>query len=242
MHNDRKNQILSILRAQQYASVNDLCSQLFVSSATIRRELKELDESHQIQRIRGGAYLLEGSAREDPYAVRERQNVLEKQIIAGLALKHLRDGMTVFLDSSSTVYIMSQMIEGYNNLTIVTNSLKTTLCLAARRGITIMCAGGRPRTGTVSLVGQSTVDYIRSFNADIAFVSACGFDEEAGTSEASEEESFIKRAYIENTQKCLLLCDTSKLGKRFLCRTASLDRFDKIITEDQAVNHRFSRK
>ena len=108
MDYDRKNQILQILRAQHFVSVNDLCSQLFVSSATVRRELKNLEESHQIQRTRGGAYWIEGTAKEDPYAVRERQNVMEKQIIAGQAIQYIRDGMTVFLDSSSTVYIMAQ--------------------------------------------------------------------------------------------------------------------------------------
>lgn len=242
MDYDRKNQILYILRTQHYASVNDLCNQLFVSSATVRRELKELEDSHQIKRTRGGAYLIEGITTEDPYAVRERQNVLEKQIIAGQALQHIRDGMTIFLDSSSTVYIMAQMIEGFNNLCVITNSMKTALCLASRKGISIMCAGGKPRTGTVSLVGQSAVDYIRGLNADAAFVSACGFDMEKGTSEANEEESFVKRAYIENAKEKYLLCDTSKLGKNFLCRTASIRDFTKVITEDQEVNRQFSQE
>ena len=237
---DRKNQILQILRAQHFVSVNDLCSQLFVSSATVRRELKNLEESHQIQRTRGGAYWIEGTAKEDPYAVRERQNVMEKQIIAGQAIQYIQDGMTVFLDSSSTVYIMAQMIEGFTNLCIITNSLKTALCLASRRGMTIMCAGGTPRTGTVSLVGQSAVEYIRRFNADVAFVSACGFDMARGASEASEEEAFVKRAYIENAKERYLLCDTSKMGKSFLCRTASLHEFTKVITESQTVNRQFS--
>lgn len=239
MDYDRKNQILQILRSQHYASVNDLCSRLFVSSATVRRELKELEDGHQIQRTRGGAYLIEGNAIEDPYAVRERQNVLEKQIIAGQAIQYIQDGMTIFLDSSSTVYIMAQMIEGFSNLCIITNSLKTALCLSSKRGITIMCAGGKPRAGTVSLVGQSAVDYIRKFNADAAFVSACGFDFEKGTSEASEEEAFVKRAYIENARVRYLLCDTTKMGKSFLCRTASIHEFEKVITESQPVNRQF---
>ena len=236
MENDRKNKILHILRSRHYASVDELCSQLFVSSATVRRDLKELEESRQIERTRGGAYILDGNAKEDPYAVRARQNVMQKQIIAGQAVRLLRDGMTVFLDSSSTVYVMAQMIEGFHNLCVITNSLKTALCLSAKSGITVLCASGRPRVGTVSLVGQSTVDYLRSFNADAAFVSACGFDSENGSTEASEEESFVKRTYIENSRKTYLLCDTSKMGKVFLKKTADLSEFTQIITEDRKIN------
>ncbi len=240
MDHERKNQILQILRSQHHVSVNDLCNRLFVSSATVRRELKELEESHQIQRVRGGAYLIEGNAVEDPYAVREKQNILQKQIIAGQAIGYIRDGMTIFLDSSSTVYILAQMIEGFSNLYVITNSLKTALCLASRRGITVMCAGGKPRAGTVSLVGQTAVQTIRTYNADLAFVSACGFDPERGASEASEEEAFIKRAYIENAKAALLLCDSSKMGKSFLSRTADLREFKAIITESQTINKQFS--
>lgn len=239
---ERKNQILQILRSQHHVSVNDLCNRLFVSSATVRRELKELEESHQIRRVRGGAYLIEGNAIEDPYAVREKQNILQKQIIAGQALGYIRDGMTIFLDSSSTVYIMAQMIEGFSNLYIITNSLKTALCLASRRGITVMCVGGKPRVGTVSLVGQTAVETIRKFNADLAFVSACGFDAERGASEASEEEAYIKRAYIENAREALLLCDSTKMGKSFLRRTADLREFKRIITESQIINKQFSQQ
>ena len=238
MDYNRKNQILRILRTQRYASVDELCGQLFVSSATMRRELKALEESQQIQRTRGGAYLLEGVTTEDPYAIRERQNVTEKQMIARQALQYLQDGMTVFLDSSSTVYIMAQMIDHFHTLRIITNSLKTALCLASRHGIHVICAGGKPRPATVSLVGQETVAFLQKYNADAAFLSACGFDLETGTSEASEEESFVKRTYIEHAQKRFLLLDTSKLGKRFLCRTAKIQAFTRIITEDRAVNAR----
>ena len=240
MDYDRKMQILHILRSRHYVSVNDLCAQLFVSSSTVRRELKELEDSRQIQRSRGGAYLIEGNMTEDVYSIRERQHVFEKQNIAGQALQLIHDGMTIFLDSSSTVYILAQMIDGRNNLCVITNSLKVVLCLAARKGLTVLCASGRPRPGTVSLVGQSSVDYLRGFNADAAFISACGFDVEKGTSEASEEEARIKRTYIDNAERSYLLCDTSKMGKRFLCRTASLNEFSKIVTEDQNVNRQLA--
>jgi DeoR/GlpR family transcriptional regulator of sugar metabolism len=242
MDDDRKKQILKILRAQYYVTVDDLCSQLFVSSATVRRDLKVLADNNQIIRVHGGAYILDGSTIEEPYSIREKKYIKEKQIIASQAIKHIRDGMVVFLDSSSTVFHLASIIEGFNNLCIITNSLKTAYFLANRKGIYVRCTSGMPRVGTLSLVGQTTVDYIRRYNANVAFVSACGFDTEYGTSEASDEESSVKRAYIENAREKYLLCTKSKMYKRFLCKTATLDEFTKIITENETLNSRLNRK
>lgn len=237
MDYERKEQIMNILRAKQYASVNEICERLFVSGSTVRRDMKELEDRRQICRTRGGAYLLESISTEDPYAIRERQHVMEKQIIAAQAMKYIRDGMTIFMDSSSTVYILVQNMPAYNNLRVITSSLKTALSLGTKKGITVMCACGSPRPGTTSLIGQSTVEYIGRFNADAAFVSACGFDMKKGTSEASEEEAFVKRTMLSRALDKYLLCDTSKMGKFFLSKVADLPEYSKIITERPNVNN-----
>lgn len=240
MNYDRKKQILNCLQSKHYITVDELCEQLYVSGATVRRELKELEESRQIRRTRGGAYLVEGIANDDPHVLREKKNEMQKQIIASQALKYIRDGMTLFLDSSTTIYILARNLDAFSNLCIITNSLKTALYLSSQKGITVMCTGGEPRPGSVSLVGQGTTDYIRRHNADAAFMSARGFSLSGGASESSEEEYFIKRAFLDNSREKYLLCDTSKMGKDYLCRTASLSDFSKVITESQEINKQYA--
>ena len=108
---ERKKQILDFLRQQgRFVTVEELCENLYASGATIRRDLKELEESRLIRRARGGAILLESSTSEDPLAFRETQNAMKKQIIAESACKYIRDGMTLFLDSSSTVFLLARIL------------------------------------------------------------------------------------------------------------------------------------
>lgn len=239
MDYERKEQILNILRAKHYATVNEICGKLFVSGSTVRRDMKELEETRQIFRTRGGAYLVESISNEDPIAVREQQHVTEKQTITALALQYIHDGMTIFMDSSSTVHILAQNLKGYNNLRIITNSLKTALFLTPNSGMEVLCICGRSRSASLSVVGQDAVDYISKYNADAVFLSACGFDINRGTSEPSEEEAQIKRTMIENAREKYLLCDTSKMGKVFLCKTGDTSEFTKIITEEMRINSQF---
>ncbi|MDR2750672.1 MAG: DeoR/GlpR family DNA-binding transcription regulator [Clostridiales bacterium] len=238
---NRKELILNLMRGKNFVTVDELSASLYVSGATIRRDLKELEESKQIRRTRGGALLVEGIANEDPLAIRENRNEHQKQIIAAQAVKKIKDGMTLFLDSSSTVYILARNLEGIANLRVITNGLKTCLHLSDRNDMAVMCTGGTLRAGSKSLVGQTAVDFVRRLNADAVFMSSRGFSLESGSTEASEDESFIKREFIKNSKERYLLCDSSKMGNDFLCRTAPITAFNEVFTESREVNARIAK-
>lgn len=234
---ERKKQILELMRQNnRVVTVDQLCAGLFASGATIRRDLKELEESKLIHRTHGGAVLVEGSTSEDPLAFRESQNSIKKQVIADIALRHIRDGMTIFLDSSSTVNTLAKRLDKFNNVKVITNGLKTAMLLSDFKNITVMCTGGALRENSKSLVGLSAKEFISRYNADLAFLSCRGFSVENGASEASEDEYYVKSQYLANSKRAVLMCDTSKMGHDFLCKLAPLSEFYEVITEKKEVN------
>jgi len=240
MHN-RKDLILEILRNHsRFVTVEQLSEKLFVSGATIRRDLSELERSKLIRRTRGGAILMESISNETPMVLREGRNEMEKQIIAAIARDYVKDGMTIFLDSSSTVFTFARNLGHLSNLTIITNNLKILWLLSEQKGVTLICAGGRLKERSMSFFGESTVQFISRLNADAAFVSTIGFTFENGSSEGSEDECFVKRAYIANSREKYLLADTTKLGKEFIYRTAPLSAYTRVITESREVNERLA--
>ncbi len=85
-------------------------------------------------------------------------------------------------------------------------------------------------------MGLSAKNFISHYNADIAFMSCRGFSIENGASEANEDEYYVKRQFIANSKKAVLLSDTSKMGSDFLCRLAPLSDFYEVITERKEVN------
>jgi len=239
---DRKDLILEILRNHsRFVTVEQLSEKLFVSGATIRRDLSVLEKSKLIQRTRGGAILLESISTEAPMVLRETRNEMQKQIIATIAREYVQDGMTVFMDSSSTVFTLARNLSNINNLTVITNNLKTLWLLSERKGFTLLCAGGWLKERSMSFFGPSTIQFINRLNADAAFISAMGFTIENGATDASEEDYYVKRAYLSNSKKKYLLVDTSKQGKEFMYRTSPLSSYTRVITESNEINERLIR-
>ena len=231
---ERKQQILALMRKNnRVATVDQLCAALFASGATIRRDLKDLEENKLVYRTHGGAVLVEGSSTEDPLAFRENQNSVRKQVIADLAIQYIRDGMTLFLDSSTTVSMLAKKLGKFNDLTIITNGLKTALLLSDLPDIRLMCTGGTMRGNSKSLVGLCAKDFASHYNADLAFMSCRGFSVGDG---ASEEEFYVKRQFIDNSKKAILMSDTSKFNLDFICKLAPLSDFYEVITEKKEIS------
>lgn len=237
MVNQRTELILEYLRKNnRFVTVEQLSEALFVSGATIRRDLSELEASRLIRRVRGGAILIEGRTSDDPLDFRENHNVMQKQIIAGLALAHIQDGMTLFIDSSSTTLSLARRLNGFSNLRVITNGVRNANILTDFKGVTVMCTGGTVRENSKSMVGASAIEYLSHYNADLAFMSARGFSLEDGVTEASEDEYHVKQIFLRNSRQSILLCDSSKKDKVFLCKIAPLARFARVITESQELN------
>ncbi len=99
---ERFEKIMEYLREKKTAPVNVLAKRLFVSEATMRRDLSELERKGLVKRLHGGAILLDGANQELPLYLRERQNTDAKRIISEKASHHIVEGQTIFLDASST--------------------------------------------------------------------------------------------------------------------------------------------
>ena len=58
---ERQNEILKRLKENKTAGVNELAEELYVSEATIRRDLNEMKNMGLIERSHGGAILPENA-------------------------------------------------------------------------------------------------------------------------------------------------------------------------------------
>jgi len=75
---ERQNEILRRLKENKTANVNELAKDLFVSEATIRRDLAEMKSMGLIERSHGGALLPE-NAEEISIFFRMEKNASEKE-------------------------------------------------------------------------------------------------------------------------------------------------------------------
>ena len=99
---ERQDAILETLNNKGYISVEELSKKLYVSLATIRRDLNELEKNGFLKRTHGGASFISQDHMITSIDYRTNWNSEEKIKIAKKAALLVDNGMNIFIDSSST--------------------------------------------------------------------------------------------------------------------------------------------
>ncbi len=229
---ERQLEILSILNKKKAVTVSQLCAALYVSAATIRRDLVQLERAGLLRRSHGGAILVEGGNRELSVLTRSREHVQAKNRIAQLAALYIKNGNTLFLDSSSSVACIIPYLAAFREISVITNGLHCALSLSETTNCHVYLPAGQVISRTNSLVGSETLESILHFNADVAVVSCSGISQIGGITEASVEQSRIKQAMLRQAKTKILLCDNSKFNQIYFSRTCGVEDFDYLICEE----------
>lgn len=224
---ERSGIILNYLKEKKSASVEELAKLLFVSEATIRRDLTEMQKLGQIERSHGGAILME-NAEEISIFIRLSKNAKEKEKTASIALKHIPDFKTVFIDNSSTCLALAERMN-LTHKTVVTNGLQIAAKLSQKDNVQILMPGGSVLYNTNSVMGSMAIEGIRNFRFDL-MLSSCAALDEAGSYENSVDTATLKRVAIAQSKKRILLIDSSKIGATATFCTCSLANYDSIVT------------
>lgn len=224
--NERLDQIISILKDEKYSSADRLAKQLFVSTVTIRRDLKKLEQDGFVNICYGGVSLVQDTNRDVPLEIRENFNNTIKSQLAKRAAALITNGSTVFLDASSTVSYILNFLKPEQNITIITNGIKA-ISLAASKHIKAYCTGGKLINNSMAFAGAIAVRNIENMHADNMFFSSQGLGIDGNITDYSEAETELRRAMMAHSDKKYFICDNSKIGKAFLfkvCHTSELDR------------------
>jgi DeoR/GlpR family transcriptional regulator of sugar metabolism len=230
---ERQNEIINILKEKKSVSVDELAKNLFIGQATIRRDLDTLQKQNLIKRTYGGAVLLEGLNIEIPLYVRENEHTVEKETIGQKAAELVHDNDILILDSSSTTYSMIQFLKAKENLTIITNGIKTTMALGETLHPKVYCTSGRLRENSLSLVGELAKKCISNFQVDTLFFSCRGIMKNIGTLDSSDDEAELRKEMIKISRTIVLLCDSTKFDKMAFYKVCDFNRINYIITDKQ---------
>ena len=228
---ERQEEILEILNKNKSATVEELASELFVSGATIRRDLRQMEEKGLLKRSHGGAIAFNSSTEESALAIREQENVSAKKSIASLAIKLIKSGNSIFMDSSSTTGYLIPLMNNLKFLSVTTIGINNALLLSQTNNIKIYIAGGQIQNHSNSIKGSDTIDFISRFHADVALVSCSGVDITAGFTDADIEQTKLKRQMRLNSKKLIMLCDSTKFDKTFMCSDFSFNEIDYLVTD-----------
>ena len=225
---ERQNEILRKLKEDKSAAVSVLAKDLYVSEATIRRDLAEMKSMGLIERSHGGALLPENSE-EISIFFRMEKNASEKERAATKALPHLPTFKSVFIDSSSTALALAERID-LSYKTVVTNNLQTAIQLSKKPNINLILLGGNVHFNTNSATGSWTARQLADFSLDL-MISSCAAIIGSEVFERSLEQKEIKRAAFKRCQKRILLIDHTKFSASGTYRLSALSEYDLVVTD-----------
>lgn len=223
--NLRHKEILQLLESQGAVSIKELTKTLYASEATIRRDLAELEKAGALKRTYGGARTILDTKDQVPLFIRESLDSKAKDELCRRAAELVHEGDTVFVDGSSTAQYLIKYIAHLKDVVLVTYSIKTAE-LSCAAHIKTYCAGGFLLENSLVCTGAKTLEFARNVNTDICFLSCKGMTAHGVFSDTSEEETAVRRAFMNNARTRVMLMTGNKLGNAYLhtlCRAEEID-------------------
>jgi len=209
----RRQSLLDLLRRQPGLRVPEIAQLLGISEGTVRNDLNALETDGRLERVHGGAILLEPkNIGNVSFTDRHHERVVEKQAIARFAANMVQDGDAILLDASSTAYYFALALTQNQRLRVVTSGLDVARLMAQNTTNTVILIGGILSPDGSSVTGLLSEQVIAELHIQKAFVSCSGFSIERGMTEVHLEEAQLKRKAIESAKQVFALVDSSKMG------------------------------
>lgn len=225
---DRIDEIRRRLEIAGSVSVADLAASLGVSRETVRRDLKQLAERGDLEIVHGGATRVRVA--EPALAARSAEHFEAKTRIAKRAAALVSPGSTVLVDSGSTTIALARELAKAPRLTVATNSLAVAT-LMSRGGHRVHMLGGEIDDNDESTMSHETIEALRRFRFDIAFVAAGGLSVDGGATDYTPTGAAFRAELVRAARRAILLADSSKFGLATPFPIDGLDQISALVTD-----------
>ncbi len=230
----RHQKILSALDLKNEVSTNELVEAFGVSRETIRRDLLLLESIGHINRVHGGAVLVEAPD-EVPFQKRKTTQIREKRAIAKAASALVRPGQSLFVDAGTTTSVVAVEIAKISDLLVITNSIEIAAAFhRAEINSTVLLLGGEMVSAVPATYGEMTLTQISRFSVDIAFLGPVAVSGKGGATYYELHEAEVARAMSMQSTRKVFLADHSKLGSVSRVQCCQCSEIDVLITGSTA--------
>ncbi|MGP9819617.1 DeoR/GlpR family DNA-binding transcription regulator [Salinarimonas sp. NSM] len=227
----RQREILALVEARGFVTIEDLARQFDVSAQTIRRDIIRLDERGVLQRFHGGAGLSE-ARRRPAYAEKQAIHVAAKERIGARAAAEVPRAAAVFIDVGTTAEAAARALATRADCRVFTSSLAVAAILGgARDGPDVRVLGGQLRGPDGSLVGAEALEALARLRLDVALVGCSGFDSDGAPLDFDPDKVALKRLAVERAREALVLADATKFAREALMRIAPAQAFLALVTD-----------
>ncbi len=226
----RQKEILELARTEGKVTVLGLAEHYDVTVQTIRRDLSELAESGQLERVHGGAVIPSGVV-NIVYNERQRLNESGKKSIAAACAEAIPDGASIFMNIGTSTEAVARALLDHENILVVTNNMNIANILAANKKCEIILTGGVLRRSDGGLVGGLTADMIKQFKFDVSILGCSAIDEDGDLLDFDGQETLVSRSAIERSRSVMIVADQHKFQRKAPLTICRLQDVDVLFTD-----------
>ena len=238
MKNERLTKILAKINEMQSVDIKTLMHLFYASEATIRRDLRTLEEEGLIIRSHGRALSVATQADATiSFANRKQTAKAQKTLIAQSAIRDcVKEGYVIMLDASSTTMETVTFLKNHKDVIVMTSGIETLLHLA-QTDLKYYSSGGQAFNKSYSFIGQTAIDTIKTMNADICFVSCHGLSENGYATDNSIFENDVRKAILTQSRRKVLLIDSTKINKNCYSNLCHISDVDDVYCDKELPEH-----
>lgn len=226
----RQREIVNLVNAQGYTSVDSLAVYFDVTPQTIRRDINKLCDINFLQRHHGGASRASSVENVD-YSTRKTILNDEKKRIAEMVADKIPDHASLFINLGTTTEEVALSLAGHENLRVITNNLNVAVNMSDNKNCQVIVAGGMVRKKDKGITGEATMEFVRQFKVDIGIIGVSGIDEDGSLYDYDYHEVQVTREIIRNSRKVFLVTDHTKFSRNAMVRIDDLVNIDAIFTD-----------
>lgn len=228
---ERQEKILEIVKNKGLVKIEEL-SEIFsdASQSTVRRDIKELEKTGNIESLYGGIVKYLSNTDELPISKKVMINKRAKEEVATVAAKQINVGDNVYIDSGSSAAVLFEKIVD-KQITIYTTNTSIFSKSIENLKAEIIILGGSYNPLTSSLSGSFTEESLKDIFFDKSFIGANGADVKNGVTTPNVAEAVKKRIVLEHSHQTYVLCDSSKFGLTSNVRAFNVE--DVILISDK---------
>ena len=228
--NSRQDEILILIRARGYVSLEMLAERFGVSQQTVRRDIILLSENQMVQRYHGGAGLpagVEGLA----YANRRTRKADEKAVIGRMIAEQIPSGSSVFIDIGTTMEAVAKELITKDNLRIITNHIGIVSLFCEATEFEIILTGGLVRNRDRAITGEETVEFLNRFRVGFGIFGAGSLTREGHLLDYHYRDAQASRAAMAMARTKFVGLDHSKFEADAMMPFATVAEIDGVFSD-----------
>lgn len=230
----RRRSIVEHVNERGLVSLHDLAALVDASEATIRRDLRDLDQQGLVTRHRGGASRRDAATRQDAPATPVADVVdhagTGATLVARLAAGLAEPGDAIAIGAGTGARQLAAALGEVPGLTVVTNSLVVAVELAPS-DTDVIVTGGSAEGGGYALVGTAAEASLQGIRVRYAFIPADGLTAPHGLTSRSLPLASVNRALALAAEHAVALAPRAAVGRDSVVEAVARGSISHVVTD-----------